>query len=470
MTEANLPVSRRRFLTGSSFGATAACSLASHSIALGQTTPSASQVAPVQPTGHIIFHPSVGDRIMVGFPPPEEKLVTRDNRSEDLAKRRWALRHMREMYPTQPIPRGNGPARVLPTKPVDISEWPVPDGHNGTQKVNDWLVLTHTDAFLVLHHGTIMHEEYFDGMRDHTPHHLYSATKSIAVGVAAILLEKEICEDCEVDRYIPELRETAYQGVTIRHCLDMMSGVEWQWFPSEVDDGEPVWQKYERAMGMARKLPGESFDEGEYHVIMTQFKRRAFEPGTVFQYKESDTRVLSWVCEKVTGTRIADLIGELIWSKLGTEFETYTTCDGLGSMPTADGISVTLRDFGRWGQMYLNRGLVDGKQVIPQSFIDDIIKSADPSVMQTEDAKRLGFGSTERTAYRSQFWVDFAGDAPMKGAGGYLDQRCSIFPEYNVVIVKLSTCPTEPGESIAEHNDRQTDACRAIARQVHESA
>ena len=121
-----------------------------------------------------------------------------------------------------------------------------------------------------------------------------------------------------------------------------------------------MWTKYERAMGMTRKLPGEPLDEGEYHALMKldNFKRKASEPGTVFQYKESDTRVLSWVCEKVTGTRIADLISELIWSKLGMEFETYTTCDGLGSMPTADGISVTLRNFARWGQMHLNKGIV----------------------------------------------------------------------------------------------------------------
>ena len=78
----------------------------------------------------------------------------------------------------------------------------------------------------------------------------------------------------------------------------------------------------------------------------------------MFQYKESDTRVLSWVCEKVTGTRIADLISELIWSKVGMEFETYTTCDGLGST-TADGISVTLRNFARCGAVRdLNKGIV----------------------------------------------------------------------------------------------------------------
>ncbi len=146
---------------------------------------------------------------------------------------------MRELYPTQPIPRGSGPVRVLPAKPTDISKWLVPDGNNGQQTVRDWLKRTHTDAFLVLHHGNIVHEEYFDGMRDHTQHHLFSATKSIAVGVVAILLdENEIEEDRKVGDYVPELKGTAYGDATIGHCLDMMSGVSWTW---EVDEGESVW-------------------------------------------------------------------------------------------------------------------------------------------------------------------------------------------------------------------------------------
>ena len=100
-----------------------------------------------QPTDHIIYNPSLGNGIMDGFPPPKEKLVTRDNWAEDPLKRRWALRHMRELFPTQPIPRGSGPVRVLPANPTDISEWSIPDGRGGKQtRLKTWLERTHTDA------------------------------------------------------------------------------------------------------------------------------------------------------------------------------------------------------------------------------------------------------------------------------------------------------------------------------------
>jgi hypothetical protein len=141
----------------------------------------------------VIYHPA-GEQestgVMRGFPPPPNMRVTIDNyRSRfpgvgrvDVANTRWAHFHMREILPTQNISRGKGPIRVLPVRARDLSDMRVPYGCE-TISVSEWLKRTHTDALLVIHNGAIIHEEYFHGMREGTPHHLWSASKSISAGV-----------------------------------------------------------------------------------------------------------------------------------------------------------------------------------------------------------------------------------------------------------------------------------------------
>jgi CubicO group peptidase (beta-lactamase class C family) len=400
----------------------------------------------VQPIQHVISHPaSPDDRTMQGFPPPEEDLVWLENCESTQARTRWMHRHMRELVPTHVVRRGLVPISLLPVEAVDLSEIQVPDDDGGETTVAEWLEESDTDAFLVMHDAKIVHEEYFHGMRADEPHLLWSATKAIASGVVANLLAQDLLKvDEMVTHYVPEMRGTGYDGATIRQCLDMRSGVAWD---NESEGEQNTWNRYRRANGfLARKRDDEKPYQGEYHALMTfdDFSQKHVRPhGGRFEYKDSDNRVVTWACEKVTNTRFADLVSQFIWSKLGCEYDADMLCDGLGSV--SDGISVTLRDLARWGQMHLDRGHFNGEQVVPGPFIDDILDNFDPKAITEESFLGPRSGVPRPMTYRSWFWIDMSPGANAFTSSGYLGQWCYVLPKYSCVIAKVATWRSSDG-------------------------
>lgn len=87
-----------------------------------------------------------------------------------------------------------------------------------------------------------------------------------------------------------------------------------------------------------------------------------------FQYRSVETDVISWVCEKVTGKSLATLLSELLWSMTCMEYDAQITIDPLGACLADGGLCATLRDYARFGQVYLNNGYFNGQQIIPESW------------------------------------------------------------------------------------------------------
>jgi len=181
--------------------------------------------------------------------------------------------------------------------------------------------------------------------------------------------------------------------------------------------------------------PRISADQGHRDFLTTL--QKGTEHGLKFEYKDSETEVLNWVMEKVEHKPFAELFSEHIWSKLGVEFDAYISCDGLGSPVTCGGFNVTLRDFARVGQLYLNRGKIKNDQILPASFIDDILESYD--VSKFARGPWAGYYS-EGTAYNNHFWIPGGHEGAIM-ACGYQGQYLYIHPKYKVVIAKFSTHP-----------------------------
>ena len=98
-----------------------------------------------------------------------------------------------------------------------------------------------------------------------------------------------------------------------------------------------------------------------------------------FHYVSPNTDLLAWVCERASGIRYSDLISELLWTPLGAESSGYITVDRLGGMRAAGGVCFTTRDLARVGLMIGNYGYVNNKQIIPDFWIDDVIKNGSDS-------------------------------------------------------------------------------------------
>ena len=139
-------------------------------------------------------------------------------------RNRWAWRNMRRLFPTARVGRAPSGVAVLPEalqeEIGDILFQNPSDGSRAT--VVEMLATTYTDAFIVLKHGRILFERYFNGMRPDETHLLMSVTKSIVGALIGVLVEQErLAPDLRLEDVMPEHRETSFSCATLRHLIDM---------------------------------------------------------------------------------------------------------------------------------------------------------------------------------------------------------------------------------------------------------
>ena len=94
--------------------------------------------------------------------------------------------------------------------------------------------------------------------------------------------------------------------------------------------------------------------------------------GGAFDYRSCETDVLGWVIEAATGRRFAEVAADLVWSRIGAEFDANIGVDSEGSGMFDGGMSATLGDLARFGLMILRNGTsLTGDQVVPSWWVDD---------------------------------------------------------------------------------------------------
>ncbi|MGH3153056.1 MAG: serine hydrolase, partial [Streptosporangiaceae bacterium] len=147
---------------------------------------------------------------------------------QDPPVNRWAYWHVCDILPTYRVSRGDGTPRTLPAAaaPADLLAVEITrlDGSAGT--VGDVLADTYTDAYVVLQDGELVTEWYGPLGGPDLTHALMSVSKSVLGCVAAVLIDRGLLDaERPVTDYVPELAASGYAGATVRHMLDMRSGV-----------------------------------------------------------------------------------------------------------------------------------------------------------------------------------------------------------------------------------------------------
>jgi CubicO group peptidase (beta-lactamase class C family) len=128
--------------------------------------------------------------------------------------------------------------------------------------------------------------------------------------------------DRQVSAYVPEIVRSRYEGATVRHLLNMRTGVV---FREEYTNTDAEVRVIERYMGWR---PGEGNDVARGMYFYLTKLGTDTDHGGPLVYRSADTNMLGWVCERAAGARMADLISLLIWQPMGAEFEAEITCDG----------------------------------------------------------------------------------------------------------------------------------------------
>jgi CubicO group peptidase (beta-lactamase class C family) len=195
---------------------------------------------------------------------------------------------------------------------------------------------------------------------------------------------------------------------------------------------------------------------GNYSFLATLDRKRNH--GDRMSYKEADPLALAWAAEKRTGKRFADLLHERVWARMGAEFDADATCDPLCQWTFY--LSVTLRDLARWGLMCLNNGTLNGKQIVPASFFEDI--RANASVEKLSKAPLLGNFMPEGIGYRSFFYHHQESDA-IAAVGG-LGQFCYINRKHRTVVAFFSTTPPWAAAEATPEDFEEEDAFQRECR------
>ena len=225
---------------------------------------------------------------------------------------------------------------------------------------------TCTDGFLVLHEGRIVAEEYFNGMTPATRHLLMSVSKSIIGMLAGIVIGRgALSADDLVTDVVTELRGTSFEQATVRHLLDMRTGTR---FSEDYDDPQSDVCRSERVADWGPLLPGEE-SSGLYGYVPTLGNAR--DHGGAFEYRSILTDVLGWVLARASGQSLPELLSSALWAPLGAEEDADMTVDRHGCPWVDGGICVTLRDLARLGQLHLQDGWLDGRQIVPAEWVRD---------------------------------------------------------------------------------------------------
>ncbi len=370
------------------------------------------------------------DCMMQGFPPAVADRVTLENwRTAPYS--RWGFQHVREIIPTASIPCDPSNTRSFRRRPVDLGNVSYADG-NQQKTVRQMLDGSANDAFMVLHNGHIVCEDYGNGMGPSTPHILFSVSKSVTSMVAGIVVGRgQLDPEALITNYIPEMSGSAYAGATVRHLLDMTAGIA---FDEDYGATDGAIIRYREAANWNVR----SVTDPDLHLraFLSEMDEVEKLHGGQFRYISPNTDLLGWVIERATGTRFVDVMSEALWRPMGATRDAYITIDSVGAPRTAGGICATIYDLAMFGQLIVENGERDGLPIIPGDWITDTRTNGSTEEWNIGDYADDYPDWAMR--YRNKWYVTGDADAPLFAAGIH-GQFLYIDPARKLVCAKFSS-------------------------------
>ena len=373
---------------------------------------------------------------MLGSPPPADKLITfAGDRFFEFPQIRWSLAHMRELAATVAVRRGDAPRLSFGAPDHDdaaaIDELAFTDMHGRQRRFDAALFDTYTDGIVVLHRGRLVYERYFGALEPHIPHSCFSITKSYAATLCASLVHERILDDTKtIPHYLPEMRGTAYEDATLRQVMDMQTGLDYTEVYAERSSG--IWD-YARAAGLRPRPPGYAGPATSCDYLRTLRKQGAH--AQAFAYKTVNTEVMCWVMARATGQSLDEMLHERLWSPLGCEEDGYIVVDPAGMPMGGGGLSASLRDLARFGELMRREGEWHGRQLIAAAAVAEVRSGDDPAKFA-----KAGYTLLPDYSYRNMWWVSHNELGAFEGRGIH-GQRLYVAPLAEMVVARFASHP-----------------------------
>lgn len=300
--------------------------------------------------------------------------------------------------------------------PADHPEpWPLSRDYNrsgipsGYQPLLDSM---ETTAFLVFRNDSLLFEKYWMGAEETTLTNSFSMAKSFT----AILIGKAIDEgyikglDQKVGDFLPEFKDGANAALTVRHLLQMASGI-------------PYGESYSSPFGYVAKsyfgknLIGETL---KFKVVK--------EPGTFWAYEGGNSVLLGMIIQKATGRTVSEYCFQKIWSCIGAEQMAHWNLDKAGGMEkTFSGFYATARDFARIGKLYMHDGVWDNDTILSPDFVKACLT---PNRIPDVNGEPCSW-------YGLHWWLGNHEGEPYFSCRGLRGQYIVGIPSKNLILVRL---------------------------------
>lgn len=346
----------------------------------------------------------------------------------DLKQKVAGFRNQRLLAPVRAVHRGTQ-VLALPYEREDLGS--IRFEHQGRWlTIDDYFRDYNTAGLLVIKDGTIRYERYGLGNTEDTLWLSWSVTKSITSMLIGAAIHDGYIESIDevVTDYLPQLRGSAYDGVTIRNILQMTSGVAWDETYSDpsADINTVDWQT------------------NAFYKYLSKKARQA-KPGEAFNYSTAETNLVGNLLSAAIGNNLATYLSDKIWQPFGMEYDAYWQLTAAGDSEFGgSSLNATLRDYGRLGLFALRGGLLaNGKQILPLKWMSE---STTPS--------------SANARYGYLWWLGAGG---VYEASGIFGQSIYIDPQKNVVIAQHAA-----REQASSKQDwaAQAAAFRALAESV----
>ncbi len=297
-----------------------------------------------------------------------------------------------------------------------------------------------TAGILVLQDGRVRLESYGLGSGPNGRWTSFSVAKSVTSTLVGAAVKDGAIKslDDAVTRYIPGLRGSAYDQVSVRQLLTMTSGVKWNEDYTDPNSdvallfSTPADPGLDSTVSYMRKLPREAA------------------PGSKWVYKTGETNLIGVLVTSATGKSLSTYLSEKIWKPYGMEQDALWMVDERGQEAGGCCLSMTLRDYGRVGEFLRMGGIGSAGAVLPRDWI------AEATRQQAATGDRFGYGY--------QWWTEPGG---VFNGLGIFGQRLHVDPARKLVVVVSSAWPeaTNPARSA-----RQDALIAAIAAQLDAEA
>lgn len=279
---------------------------------------------------------------------------------------------------------------------------------NVLSDLRDALDETQVFSCVIARNGKIVDAYYKTGYDENSKFLLWSCSKSVTSALIGIAIDAGYIEsvDVPVSDYFPQVLESGneyWAEMTLRHLLTHTSGIDMDEYATwDAWRASPNWVEYILNRPVASK------------------------PGTVFNYSTGNTHLLCAILQQATGKTLYEFGKEYLFDPVGMDSVTCAA-DAQGVTDGGNGYYMNVYDMAKFGQLYLNNGMWQGKQIVPESWI-----RASTSVQFTR--------STGTADYGYQWWVRTFGDAKYDAffAQGYAGQFIFVVPALELVVVFTS--------------------------------